>query len=129
MSECSPIESCLSASTRQRRERLAARLVQSGCRVNIRNSMQELLAIMYLGKLGREARAEVLGTLADPAAKSDAVSALPGEPQAAGQSSADRVGATLPREAAREAPDPAPVKASLFEQSLQTTGRVISEQT
>ena len=126
MSDCLSIERCISAATTQRRERLVTRIQQNGCRlVRVQNSMQELLAIVYLGKLGREARADLIGSLGRTEASPQAEQAT----AATGKSAGEKVDSLGRAERSLFSPLSAAPGNSLFEKSLQTTGRLVSEQT
>ena len=136
MTELHPIESSTSASIAQRRARLTERIRKSGCRSwRITNSMQELLAISYLNRLGREARSELLGSLSASRAgneqSEDATSGLVTEFSGTGAAQED-VSATRKAGVAEAAGADAAARSpmpSLFEQSLSTTGLVVSERT
>ena len=125
MSDCSSIEPCISAVTTQRRERLVTRIQQNGCRlVRVQNSMQELLAIMYLGKLGREARADLIGSLSHTEASPQTEQST----AASGTSAGEKADSGMRAEKPLFSPLSAAPGNGLFEKSLQTTGRLVSEQ-
>ncbi|MDR2726671.1 MAG: hypothetical protein LBC10_01600 [Deltaproteobacteria bacterium] len=102
-----------SGPTTSRRDRLVARAERAGCGVlHINNSMQELLALVSIGKALREARTEVL---------------RPDSSRPAGQhdtaQEAEASNSTGSRNATPEAPG-AP-QSNLLESMLQTSGRVV----
>ena len=134
MTELHSIDSSTSASIAQRRARLTDRIRKSGCRSwRITNSMQELLAISYLNRLGREARSELLGSLSASRPGNerteDVTSGLVSErsdttPVSTSAARKTGIAETAGADAATRSPMP-----SLFEQSLSTTGLVVSERT